>query len=217
MSEKLEHNREKEIFKRLVGRPKKGTKAVLFKPKIKSIPSTKKVRGSYTNWFTPSFWPPPIYATIKQHRNIFRALKYLRATYRKPRKIDDVYDYLSRTSLAKWFHPNGELEENYKRYVGLGTTFASAQHSPILDAQLVLKEEICEVLKKHRAARQPLSVVCIQPVIKAIILKRAPHLLKRTHMTAFHVSYAWTKSFIKSQLNWSYQASTIATSKLPKD
>ncbi len=89
-------------------------------------------------------------------------MKYLRATYRKPRKIDDVYDYLSRTSLAKWFYPNGELEENYKRYVGLGTTFASAQHSPILDAQLVLKEEICEVLKKHRAARQPLSVVCIQ-------------------------------------------------------
>jgi hypothetical protein len=40
-------------------------------------------------------------------------LKYLRATYRKPRKVDDVYDYFSRGSLAKWFHPNGELEENY--------------------------------------------------------------------------------------------------------
>jgi hypothetical protein len=51
---------------------------------------------------------------MKQHPNIFRALKYLKATYRKPRKVDDVYDvydYLSRGSLAKWFHPNGELEE----------------------------------------------------------------------------------------------------------
>ncbi len=144
-------------------------------------------------------------------------MKYLRATYRKPRKVDDVYDYLSRGSLAKWFHPTGELEENYKRYVKLGTTFASAQHSPILDAHLVLKEEICEVLKKHRPARQLLSVVCIRPLIKAIILKQAPHLLKKTHMTAFRVSYAWTKSYIESQLNWSYQASTIATSKLPKD
>ncbi len=173
----MEHNHEKEIFKRLVGRPKKDTKAVLFKAKIKSTPSTKKVRGPYTNWFTPSFWPPPIYATMKQHRNIFRALKYLRATCRKPRKVDDVYDYLSRGSLAKWFRPTGELEEYYKRYVKLGTTFASAQHSPILDAHLVLKEEICEVLKKHRPARQPLSVVCIWPLIKAIILKQAPHLL----------------------------------------
>ncbi len=36
-------------------------------------------------------------------------------------------------------------------------------------------------------------------------------------MTTFHVSYAWTKSFIKSQLNWNYQASTITTSKLLKD
>jgi hypothetical protein len=36
-------------------------------------------------------------------------------------------------------------------------------------------------------------------------------------MIAFHVSYVWTKSFIKSQFNWSYHASTIAIGKLPKD
>ncbi len=36
-------------------------------------------------------------------------------------------------------------------------------------------------------------------------------------MTAFCVSYAWTKSFIKSQINWSYQTSTTTTSKLLKD
>ncbi len=48
---------------------------------------------------------------------------------------------------------------NYKRYVKLGTIFASTQHFHILDAHLVLKEEICEVLKKHMATKQPLSIV----------------------------------------------------------
>jgi hypothetical protein len=43
LSEKLEHNREKEIFKRLVGRPKKGTKAVLFKPKINQLHQPRRL------------------------------------------------------------------------------------------------------------------------------------------------------------------------------
>jgi hypothetical protein len=88
-------------------------------------------------------------------------LKYLKATYKKPRKVNVVYDHVSKGSLVKWFHPNGELKENYKHYVKLGTTFASTQHSYILDAHLVLEEEICEVLEKHRATRQPLSIVYI--------------------------------------------------------
>ncbi len=96
--------------------------------------------------------------------------------------------------------------ENYKHYVELGTTFAFAQHSHILDAHLVLKEEICEVLKKHMATRQPLSIVCIRFLIKAIILQRALDLLLKTHMITFSIAYAWTKSFIKSQFNWNYQA-----------
>jgi len=37
-----------------------------------------------------------------------------------------------------------------------GTTFAKfVQHSFILDTHLVLKEEMCEVLEKHKATRQP--------------------------------------------------------------
>jgi hypothetical protein len=74
----------------------------------------------------------------------------LKATYKKPREVDPVYDHLSKGSLDEWFHHNGELEENYKRYVKLDTTFAKfLQHSPILDAHLILKEEIYEVLNKH--------------------------------------------------------------------
>jgi hypothetical protein len=49
LSEGLEHNKEKEIFKRLVGRPMKDIEVVLLKLKIESIPSTKEVRGPYTN------------------------------------------------------------------------------------------------------------------------------------------------------------------------
>lgn len=71
-------------------------------------------------------------------------------------EVDGVYDHLSKDSLAKWFPPNGEHKENYKCYVELGTTFAKfVQHSRILDAQPVFKEEICKVLKKHKATGQP--------------------------------------------------------------
>jgi len=90
---------------------------------------------------------------MKHHQNIFSVLKYLKATYRKPKEVDGVYDHLSKGSLVEWFHHNGYFKENYKCYVKLGTTFARfVQHSPILDAHLVLKEEINEVLKKHMVA-----------------------------------------------------------------
>jgi hypothetical protein len=90
---------------------------------------------------------------MKPHRNISSVLKYLKATYREPREVDGVYDHLSRGSLVEWFYHNGELEENYKHYVKLGTNFAKfVQHSPILDAHLVLKEEICKLSKKHMVA-----------------------------------------------------------------
>ena len=51
----------KETFKRLVGRPWKERQVMLLKPKVermKPIIKPKKVRDSYTNWFTPTLWPP---------------------------------------------------------------------------------------------------------------------------------------------------------------
>jgi hypothetical protein len=80
----LEHNKKKEIIKQLVGKPTKDIKHIevfLLKLKIESIPSTKKVKRPYTNWFTPSLWPPTCVA-MKQHGNIFSALKYLKVAYR---------------------------------------------------------------------------------------------------------------------------------------
>ena len=98
-----------------------------------------------------------------------------------------------------------------------GTYFAkSAQHCPILDSHPLLKKEICTILKKMRKVGQPLYAVCIQPLIKAIILDKAPHILEGTHSIAFKVSYEWTKHFLKVELNWSYRAATTATGKLPK-
>jgi len=52
---------------------------------------------------------------------------------------------------------------------------------------------------------------------KVIIFKWTPQLFEKTPMTTFHVFYAWTKSFIKSQFNWSYHVSLdITADKLPK-
>jgi len=60
----------KKIVRRPVGRPKRDTQAVLLKPKIESMKALKKKpKVCYTNWFTPSLWPP-MFAAVKQHRNI---------------------------------------------------------------------------------------------------------------------------------------------------
>jgi len=118
--------------------------------------------------------------------------------------------------MYKWFHPNGDLKENYKCCIEFGTYFAkSKQYCSILMNYPLFKEEICTVLCKQRDVGQPLYTICIQPLIEAIIAKRKPQLLESNNN--FPVSIGWTRSFIKSKLNWSYRASTIATSKLPKD
>ena len=85
LDQRLEEERSrpgKEILKRPMGRPKK-TEMVLLKPKLENMKQLGNVRGSYTNWFTPVFWPP-IFNAIKQHRCIAGALSFLRAAYMKP-------------------------------------------------------------------------------------------------------------------------------------
>jgi hypothetical protein len=102
--------------------------------------------------------------------------------------------------------------------VEFDTYFAkSAQFFPILVFHHFLKEEICAILKKMRKTWQSLYAVCIQPLIKAIILDKTPHILEGTHYTAFKVSYEWTKYFTKVELNWSYKAAITAGGKLPKN
>ena len=130
----------------------------------------------------------------------------------KPKDISSVYDNLSKNSIRDWFHSNGKLKDTYKRCIEFGTYFAKyAQQCLVLESHLALKEKICTVLKKTRMAGQPLYAVCIQPLIKTIILDIG------THSTTFCVFYEWTKNFVKSELNWSYRASTTAAGRIPKD
>ena len=90
-----------------------------------------------------------------------------------------------------WFHLNGVLKDNIKRCVELNTYFAkSTQHCPILASYPLLKEKICEVLRKQMIVGQPLYGVYIQGIIKAIISKRQPRLLEDS--SGFCVNYKWT-------------------------
>ena len=193
----------KGIFKRLVGRPRKEIQATLLIPKVDPMKLTiKKHQVRYTNWFTPTLWPP-IHVAVKQHQNIQEALSYLRATFRKPGKVRSVYDALSRGSMYEWFYPNGDLKPNYKRCVELGSYFAKfKQLCSVLANYPLLKDEICKVLKKQRTTGQPLYAICIQPLIKTIITKREPHLLESNK--SFRISIPWTRAFLKAELNWSY-------------
>ena len=59
--------------------------------------------------------------------------------------------------MYECFYPNRDLKPNYKYCVKLGSYFAkSKQHCSILVDYPLLNDEICKVLKKQRAAGQPL-------------------------------------------------------------
>ena len=62
---------------------------------------------------------------------------------------------------------------------------------------------------------QPLYGVCIQGIIKIIISKRQSHMLE--DFSGFCVSYKWTLTFIKAEMNWSYRAATTSVRKLSFD
>jgi hypothetical protein len=177
----------------------------------------RKIRGTYTNWFCPTLWCPIQYA-MRRFRNYLCVVLYLRSAYKEPGESSSVYDGLRRNTLYGWFTTTGILRKKYKQCVQDETSFTrSEQHMPILSKYPEIEEEIISTLKKQRAVGQLLYGTTIQPLIKAIIKKRAPHLLDSTSKIGFNVSIDWTRCFIKRTLNWSYRASTTAAVKLPKD
>ena len=87
--------------------------------------------------------------------------------------------------MREWFHPNGHLKDTYECCVDFGTYFAkTVQRCPILESNIILKDEICAILKNQRKLGQHLYAVCIQPLIKAIIQKKASEFLENTHKTS---------------------------------
>ena len=49
------------------------------------------------------------------------------------------------------------------------------------------------------------------------MFKRELYLLNDTSQNNFRVLKNWTRKFMKAELNWSYQATSTALGKLPKD
>jgi hypothetical protein len=203
--EVLNSEKEKEqtigVPKRSVGRPRKEVKMHLLKPKVEKSMKKKKARGTYTNWFCPSLWRPIQYA-MKRFRNYLFAMLYLRSAYKEPGESKSIYDGLRRSTLYGWFTTSGVLREKYQHCVQEETYFTKGdQHAPILSKYPEVEEEIISTLKKQRATGQPLYGTTIQPLIKAILRKRVPHLLDFTSKTGFNVSINWTRCFIKRTLN----------------
>lgn len=121
LDEKLEidYAMRKEVVKRPVGRPKKEMEAVLLTPKVEpeeQASKKAKVRGPYTNWFLPALWKP-IYAAVKQHKNLTAALNYSHIKHKVPGESYSVYDKLSRGSLYEWFSSRGTLKEGYEQHI----------------------------------------------------------------------------------------------------
>ena len=217
----VEKAMESEVVKRSVGRPKKEVEVVLLTPKVENIAkatsSKTKVRGNYTNWFLPSLWGP-IYAAMRQHKNYTSTLRYLKLKYKEPGKSSSVYDDLSRGTLWDWFTSTGELREGVKTKIDNETPFSeSCQHRYVLSKFPILQEEIIEMLQAHRDAGQPLFASSIRNRIRGLIRKKEPSLLEGEGKTTFRVSLAWTRDFIKCNLNWSYRAATGVARKLPSN
>jgi trehalose-6-phosphate synthase len=97
LNKKSAMSKKEEEVKIPLGRPRKERESTLFQPKVVPM-KKKKVRGRYTNWFSPKLWPL-IHAAMKQHQNYADALGFLRSAYRFPGDLSFVYDALTRGSL----------------------------------------------------------------------------------------------------------------------
>ena len=155
---------------------------------------------------------------MKQHKNYTSTLHYLKLKYKEPGKNCSVYDSLSKGTLWNWFTSTGELREGVKTKIDNETPFReSSQHRNVLSNFPILQEEIIEMLQAHRDVGQPLFASSIQNRIRSLIRKREPSLLEGEGPTDFKVSLAWTRDFVRCNLNWSYRVATGTTRKLPND
>ena len=130
-----------------------------------------------------------------------------------------MYADLSRGILWNWFTPTGELREGVEKKIfnEVCSFTEGSQHCYVLSKFPKLEEEIIEMLNVHREARQPLFAAIVRTAIRTLIHKREPSFLEHEGKTAFKVSLAWTRDFVRSTLNWSYRAAIGVARKLPSD
>ena len=70
------------------------------------------------------FYPlPPILVAIKMQKNLGDTLDYLQNHFRMPGQAHGSYQGFTRGTLYNWFIPNGEMTDQIKRFVEVGTYF----------------------------------------------------------------------------------------------
>jgi hypothetical protein len=115
-----------------------------------------------------------------------------------PSESKNVYDCLSKSTLAKWFISTRELKEGTKLSIFKETTTYSGgvQHTYALANHSELEADIITLLKMHRNVGQPLFAFTVRGLIRTMIQKRAPSLLDYERKSGFKVSLPWTREFI---------------------
>ena len=58
---------------------------------------------------------------------------------------------LTTNSIHEWFHPNGDLKENFKHCVDFGTYYAkTVQRCPIFESNSIMKDKICVIFREKK-------------------------------------------------------------------
>jgi hypothetical protein len=165
----------------------------------------KKKRGSYMNWFLHDLWPL-ILEAVTRYCNLSQARNYLRTFYRKPRQPKCPYEILNMTSLSTWFTSEGVLKDSFRDAIEAESANMSSHfYCPLmLERRPELKQEIMSLLKGLREAGQGLSALIVQPIIHGLIEAKAPELLsENAKRGGFKVTIAWTRHFLRYEMDWS--------------
>jgi len=98
------------------------------------------------------------------------------------------------------------------------TTFRGGdQHAYVLSKHREFEEEITTLLKAHHDSSQPLYASLVKNLIRTLIEKKEPSLLKYKSTSGFRVFLPWTHDFVRTNLDWSFRKATRATKKLPSN
>ena len=199
--------------KRSVGRPKRELSAndvlAAAAATMTDEPPLKKMRGTYTDWFTSPYIHDILREYAKDHRP---ALTVQRLKEKTP---DDRYERLSHTTLLGWFDKNHQLKPNFQAWLECGMENVR-QNGPVsaFEEEPAVEAEIKQTLLQMRAAGTVINSLIIRWVMQGIIEMRAP---QQSKLRSLKLGSAFISVWARKTLKWSWRKSTTTASKLPLD
>lgn len=172
-------------------------------------------RGKYTNWFASSYIHDILAAFQRYSHNARRTVEELQRAFPKlPTEKEARFAHLSESTVRSWHDQNGALLPRFRDV--LAAELAAPRRGPgearAFAAFADEESELQRVLSIMRSKGTVVNIAVIRHVMRAVLSRRQPDLLKQLTLSSGFVS-----EWARDRMLWTWRARTTAASKLPDD